>query len=109
MSDDIDDIADSLGAVKAGEDLTTLPVESVDDGGGTVTLNLKTPAGNVFRRELKRPPVWGANCDLKRLLDALELGPEETDALEGMELPVTREVVDGRPRFELDLDTLRTE
>lgn len=106
MGDDIDDIADSLGAVKAGGDLSTLPVTSVEDAGDIVTVNLKTPAGNVFSRELKRPPVWGPNCELKRMLDALGLGPEELDALEGMELPVRRAAVDGRPRFELDLDLL---
>jgi len=106
MPDDIDDAADSLGAVKAGEDLSTLPVRSVEDDGEVVRINLETPAGNVFSRELKRPPVWGSNCELKRLLDALDLGPEDTDSLEGMDLPVKREVVDGRPRFELDLETL---
>lgn len=106
MTDDIDDIADSLGAVKAGKDLSTLPVSSVEDDGDIVRINLKTPSGNVFSRELKRPPVWGPNCKLKTLLDALELGPNEVQALEGMALPVRRDVVDGRPRFELDLDAL---
>jgi hypothetical protein len=106
MPDDIDDIADSLGAVKAGTNLSTLPVSSVEDDGDVVRINLKTPAGNVFSRELKRPPVWGPNCKLKTLLDALELGPKEVQSLEGMELPVRRDVVDGRPRFELDMDVL---
>ena len=106
MPDDIDDIADSLGAVKAGTDLSTLPVSSVEDDGTTVTIRLKTPAGNIFTRELKRPPVWGANCKLKTLLSAYDLGPEEVGQLEGRDLPVTRTVVDGRPRFEVDFDAL---
>lgn len=109
MSDDIDDIADALGAVKAGTDLSTLPVASVSDDGNVVRIVLETPAGNVFERELKRPPVWGANCDLKTLLSACDLGPDEVESLEGKSLPVRREVVDGRPRFELDLDALADE
>jgi len=104
--DDIDDIADALGAVKAGTDLSTLPVKSVSDDSDIVRITLETPAGNVFGRELKRPPVWGPNCDLKTLLSAYGLGPDEVDALEGKELPVRREVTDGRPRFELDLKAL---
>ncbi|MFB6188632.1 MAG: hypothetical protein ABEI57_02000 [Halapricum sp.] len=106
MTDDIDDIADALGAVKAGGDLSTLPVSAVHDDGVTVTIELKTPAGNIFDRELKRPPVWGANCKLKTLLDACGLGPEEVQQLVGKELPVKREVRGSRPRFELDLDAL---
>lgn len=106
MSDDIDDIADALGAVKAGTDLSTLPVKSVGDDGDIVRIVLETPAGNVFERELKRPPVWGPNCDLKTLLSAYDLGPDEVGALQGKSLPVRREVVDGRPRFEIDLDAL---
>lgn len=105
--DDIDDIADALGAVKAGTDLSTLPVKSVSDDGNVVRITLETPAGNVFERELKRPPVWGPNCDLKTLLSAYDLGPNEVGALEGEVLPVRREVADGRPRFELDLDALK--
>ncbi|QSG08371.1 hypothetical protein [Halapricum desulfuricans] len=104
--DDIDAIADALGAVKAGTDRSTLPVRSVADDGDIVRISLETPAGNVFERELKRPPVWGPNCELKTLLDAYDLGPDEVDALKGKALPVRREVVDGRPRFELDLDAL---
>lgn len=107
MPDDIDDIADALGAVRAGGDLSTLPVSAVSDDGTTVTVELKTPAGNVFKRELKRPPVWGANCKLKTLLDAYGLGPDNVEELQGRELPVRREVVDGRPRFELDFEQLR--
>lgn len=106
MGDDIDDIADSLGAVKAGRDLSTLPVSSVEDDGTTVTIRLKTPAGNVFERELKRPPVWGANCKLKTLLSAYDIDPENVAALEGVDLPVERTVVDGRPRFELDFEVI---
>lgn len=106
MPDDIDDIADSLGAVKAGDDLSTLPVSSVEDDGDVVTLCLKTPAGNVFERELKRPPVWGANCKLKTLLSAYDLGPDEVDSLAGLDLPVRRDIVDGRPRFELDFEAI---
>lgn len=106
MADDIDDIADSLGAVRAGGDLSTLPVSSVTDDGATVELRLKTPAGNIFTRELKRPPVWGPNCQLKTLLDAYGLGPDEASALEGTELPVKRHIVDGRPRFEIDFKAI---
>jgi len=109
MGDDIDDIADSLGAVKAGEELTELPVTTVEDDGQTVTLHLKTPAGNVFDREFKRPPVWGANCDLKRLVDGLGVDHDSIETLEGESLPVRREVVEGRPRFELDFERITAE
>lgn len=106
MPEDIDDIADALGAVKAGGDLSQLPVSAVQDDGQTVTIELKTPANNIFRRELKRPPVWGSNCDLKRLLDAFGLGPDEVQELKGKEIPVQREVAAGRPTFQIDFDAL---
>lgn len=106
MPNDIDNIADALGAVRAGGDLSRLPVSAVQDDGQTVTIELKTPANNVFRRELKRPPVWGSNCQLKTLLDAFDLGPEEVSALEGKEIPVQRDVAAGRPTFQIDFDAL---
>jgi len=106
MPDDIDAIADALGAVKAGTDHSRLPVSAVTDDGQTVTIELKTPAGNVFRRELKRPPVWGPNCDLKRLLDAFDLGPDEVSRLKGKKIPVKREVAAGRPTFQIDFGAL---
>jgi hypothetical protein len=106
MPDDIDNIADALGAVKAGGDLSRLPVSAVHDDGQAVTIELKTPANNVFRRELKRPPVWGPNCDLKRLLDAYGLGPDDVQELQGKEVPVQREVAAGRPTFQIDFAAL---
>lgn len=106
--DDIDAIADALGAVKAGVSRSRLPVTSVEDDGQTVTLVLETPGGHKVERELKRPPVWGPNCELKTLLDAYGLGPDEVERLKGKSLPVDRETVGGRPRFDLDLDAIRS-
>ncbi|MCU4718508.1 hypothetical protein [Halapricum hydrolyticum] len=107
--DDIDAIADALGAVKAGASRSRLPVVSVADDGQTVTLVLQTPGGNSVERDLKRPPVWGPNCKLKTLLEAYDLGPDEVEQLQGKSLPVDREIVDGRPRFDLDFDRLADE
>ncbi|MFC6973433.1 hypothetical protein ACFQL1_00205 [Halomicroarcula sp. GCM10025709] len=67
---------------------------------------MELPGGASFEQCFKRPPVWGANCDLKRFLDAYELAPDEVEELIGKRVPVNREVVDDTLRFEIDLDAL---
>lgn len=105
MSRDIDDLARDLSAAREG-DLDERPVVGVADDGDAVTLTLGLPSGDRFSRRLARPPVWGANCDLKRLLDACGLGPDEVEALEGETVPCTRSVVDGDLEFAIDFDAL---
>ncbi|MFW6437252.1 MAG: hypothetical protein ACOCYZ_06430 [Halococcoides sp.] len=105
MPDDIDAIADSLGAVQAGPDLGTAVVTRVEVASDAVELALQTPAGSIVRTELVRPPVWGPNCALADVCAATGVEPPEFEALEGADLPIRR-VEDGRPRIEIDREAL---
>ncbi|MFB6162309.1 MAG: hypothetical protein ABEJ86_02570 [Halococcoides sp.] len=106
MTEDIDAIADSLGAVRAGPNVGTAVVTAVSVTANAVELTLETPAGSAVHTELVRPPVWGPNCALKRLCGAYGVYPDDFEALEGEEVPVRRSVAEGRPRIEIDFDAL---
>ncbi|MFW6436834.1 MAG: hypothetical protein ACOCYZ_04300 [Halococcoides sp.] len=106
MTDDIDAIADSLGAVKAGPSIGTAAVARVRSRSDAVEVTLETPAGSTVQTELVRPPVWGPNCALKRLCGAYDVDPPDFEALEGEDVPVRRATAEGRPRLEIDIDAL---
>ena len=76
MSDDIDTTADALASVQSNDDLDTVEIAEVTEEGHDVCFHLQLPGSPNFEQRFKRPPVWGANCDLKRLLDAYDLGPD---------------------------------
>ena len=64
------------------------------------------PGSPNFEQRFDRPPVWGANRDLKRILDAYNFGPDEIETRIGTQVPVTREVVDGTLNFDIDIEAL---
>jgi hypothetical protein len=109
MSDDIDTTADALSNVQSNEDLDTVAIVDVTEDGHEVCVHLQLPGSPNFEQRFERPPVWGANCDLKRVLDAYGLGPDEIEALVGQQVPVTREVVDGTLHFEIDIEALSSD
>lgn len=104
-SDDVDSIAADLSDVTDG-DLEEAPVVAVEDSPETVTVTLELPSGTQFTDSFDRPPVWGSNCELKRLLDAFGLGPDDVDGLVGERLPCDREVRDDGIHFWVDVDAL---
>jgi len=106
MTDDIDAIADSLGAVKAGPSIGAAEVADVTISQDAVAFTLETPAGSTVHTEVVRPPVWGPNCALKRLCAAYSVEPPDFEAFEGEEVPVRRTLDEGRPRLEIDVDAL---
>ena len=106
MSDDIDTTADALSNVQSNEDLATVEIVDVTEEGHEVCFHLQLPGSPNFEQRFERPPVWGANCDLKRILDAYNLGPDEIEDLIGTQIPVTREVVDGTLNFDIDIEAL---
>jgi len=106
MSDDIDTTADALSSVQSNGDLDTVPIVDVTEEQQDICFHLQVSGSPNFEQRFTRPPVWGANCDLKRLLDAYNLGPDEIENLIGQEVPVTREVIDGTLSFEIDIDEL---
>ena len=106
MSDDIDTTADALSNVQSNEDFDTVEIVDVTEEGHEVCFHLQLPGSPNFEQRFERPPVWGANCDLKRILDAYNLGPDEIEDLIETQIPVTREVVDGTLNFEIDTEAL---
>jgi len=106
MSDDIDTTADALSNVQSNTDLDTAEIVDVTEDGHEVYVHLQLPGSPNFEQRFERPPIWGANCDLNRLLDAYGLDPDETEALVGQQAPVTREVVDGTLHFDIDIEEL---
>jgi hypothetical protein len=106
MTDDIDEAADQLSVVRSGEALEAVPVTGVREDDAEAVLELTLPNGDSFTETFTKPPVWGANCELKTLLDAFGLGPGDVDGLEGEELPCDRDVTETGIEFEVDLDAL---
>lgn len=98
--------ADSLNAVREGGDLSDVRVSRIDRDGHEVTVTLTLPSGTTFTDDFSVPPVWGANCDLKRLLDAYGLGPDSMNELVGESVPCSREVRDGGLELHVDVDAL---
>lgn len=109
MTGDIDNTAEALSRVRTNGNLDTVEITDVTEEGHEVCVHMELPGGASFEQRFKRPPVWGANCDLKRFLDAYELAPDEVDALIGTRVPVDREVVDETLQFEIDIDALPLE
>ncbi|WP_435364751.1 hypothetical protein [Haloarchaeobius sp. DYHT-AS-18] len=105
MSKDIDDAVNELADVTAGRDLDSIPIVSVAETPTTVEVTLGLPSGNEFTDTFDRPPVWGANCDLKRFLDAMGVGPDDLDDLVGREVPASRRV--GKAGLEFSIDRER--
>ena len=106
MTGDIDATADALSSVRSNGDIETVEIVEITEEGHEVCFHLQLPGSPTFEQRFKRPPVWGANCDLKRLLDAYDLGPDEIEGLVGKQVPVTREVVNGTLNFDIDIDAL---
>ena len=106
MSNNIDTTADALASVQSNDDLDTVSIVDVTEEGHEVCVHLQLPGSPNFEQRFERPPVWGANCDLKRLLDADGLGPDKIEALVGQEVPVTRDVIGGTLHFEIDIEAL---
>jgi hypothetical protein len=104
-SDDVESIAADLSDVTGGE-LDRAPVVAVEDGPEAVALTLELPSGTQFSDRFDRPPVWGPNCELKRLLDSFDLGPDEADELVGKRVPCDREVREDGIHFWVDVDAL---
>ncbi|WP_324758014.1 hypothetical protein [Haloarcula montana] len=109
MPGDIDNTADALSRVRTNGNLDTVEITDVTEEGHEVCLHMELPGGASLEQCFKRPPVWGANCDLKRFLDAYGLAPDEVDELTGKRVPVDREVVDGTLQFEIDIGALPLE
>jgi len=106
MTGDIDTTADALASVQSNGDLETVEIVAVSEANHEVCFRLQLPGSPTFEQRFKRPPVWGANCDLKRILDAYDLGPDEIEQLIGTQVPVTREVIDGSLHFEIAIEEL---
>lgn len=109
MTGDIDTTADALSSVQSDGDLETVEIVDVTEEGHEVCFHLQLPGSPPFEQRFKRPPVWGANCDLKRILDAYDLGPGEIEQLVGTQVPVTREVIDGALHFAIAIEELLPE
>lgn len=106
MDGEIDTTAEALSSVQSDGDLDTVEIVDVTEASHEVCLHLRLPGSPDFEQRFKRPPVWGANCDLKRVLDAYGLSPDEIPELVGKQVPVNREVIDGTLKFEIDIDEL---
>ncbi|MCU4924544.1 hypothetical protein OB905_00900 [Halobacteria archaeon AArc-dxtr1] len=106
MSDDIDDESDQLTVVTSGDALSSIPVSAVSETAHEVVVTMLLPSGDTFSDRFSKPPVWGSNCDLKRLLDHVGIGPDEMDDLVGEKLPCDRTIYETGIEFEIDLDAL---
>lgn len=106
MSEEIDNAADALSSVQSNGDLDTVEIADVTEEGHEVCFHLQLSGSPNFEQRFNRPPVWGSNCDLKRILDAYNFGPDEIEGVIGQQVPVTREVIDGNLSFEIDIDEL---
>jgi len=106
MDRDIDNTAEALDSVRSNGDLDTVEIVEITEESHEVCLHLQLPGSPDFEQWLNRPPVWGANCDLKRVLDAYGLGPDDVEQLVGKQVPVNREVIDGTLNFEIDIEDL---
>ena len=106
MNGDIDNTAEALASVRSNGNLDTVEIVAVTEESHKVCFHFQLPGGAALEEWFKRPPVWGANCDLKRVLDAYGLGPDETEQLIGKQVPVNREVIDGTLQFEIDIAEL---
>lgn len=106
MSKDVDDAASQLSSVAAEASLDMVPVVAVDEGAETVDVTLELPSGKLFTQSFAKPPVWGANCDLKRLLDGTGIEPDDVDDLVGDRLPCQRSIDDEGLSFSIDLESL---
>jgi len=106
VTGEIDDTAKALSSVQSNGDLDTVEIVEVTEESHEVCFHLQLSGSPDFEQRFKRPPVWGANCDLKQLLDAYGLSPDEIEDIVGEQVPVTREVVDGTLHFEIDIEAL---
>jgi len=106
MSEEIDKVAESLSTVRAGGSLDELRVAAVEETSHEVEVVLELPSGDRVRQTFSKPPVWGTNCELKTLLDAYDLGPDDVDELVGRAVPCEREVSGSGITFEIDVDDL---
>jgi len=106
VNGDIDTTAKALDSVRSNGDLDTVEIAAVTEEDQAVCLHLQLSGSPDFEQWFKRPPVWGANCDLKRVLDAYGLGPDEVEQLVGEQVPVNREVTDGTLNFEIDIENM---
>jgi len=109
MTGGIDTTAEALSSVQSSGDLDTVAVAEVTEESHEVCFHLELPGSPNFEQRFKRPPVWGANCDLKQILDAYDRSPEEIESLVGEQVPVNREVSDGTLHFEIDIEALSAE
>ena len=106
MSGEIDTTAEALSDVQSNGDLDTVEIVEITEASHEVCFHLQLPGSPNFEQRFKRPPVWGANCDLKQILDAYNLGPDDIEDIVGEQVPVTREVTDGTLHFEIDIEAL---
>jgi len=109
MSEEIDKVAESLSTVRSGGSLDELRVGEVRDGTHELTLVLELPSGDQVTETFSKPPVWGTNCDLKTVLDAFGLGPENPEQLVGKTVPCNREVTGSGITFEVDVEALESQ
>jgi hypothetical protein len=105
-SDDVETTAARLSDLEDDADLDRVPVVAVEDGAERVELTLELSSGTRFSHSLSRPPVWGPNCELKTVLDAFGLGPDEVGELVGRRLPCERSVREDGIRFSVDAAAL---
>jgi len=109
MNGEIDTTAQALSSVQSDGDLGSVEVVDVTEQPHEVCFHLQLPGSPDFEQRFNRPPVWGANCDLKRILDAYGLSPAEIEGLVGKQVPVNREVKDGTLHFEIDITALSSD
>jgi len=109
VNGNIDNTAEALDSVRSNGNLDTVEIVEVTEEGHEVCFHFQLPGGADLEQRFKRPPVWGANCDLKRILDAYGLAPDEVEQLIGKQVPANREVIDGTLHFEIDIENVSPE
>ncbi|WP_290811758.1 hypothetical protein [Halovivax sp.] len=106
MSNEIERSASSLAAVAADGDLDRVRIAAVEEAANDVDVVLELPSCDRFVHTFEKPPVWGANCDLERLLSALDADREHLRGLVDERVPCRRRVESGSLEVEIDVDEL---
>lgn len=106
MTTGIDKIADSLAEVATNGDLDRVRIAAVEETAQEVDVILELPSCDRFTHTFQKPPVWGTNCDLERLLSAYDVDRENMRGLTDERVPCTREVENGSLEIEIDLEDL---
>lgn len=109
MSNEIDRAASSLATVASGGDLERVRIAAVEESADAVDIVLELPSSDRFVHTFGKPPVWGTNCDLERLLSALDASRDDLTELVDERVPCTRHVESGSLSVEIDLDELVTD